>query len=292
MRRRAFLGLCGVGLAALLRDGQPAYAQGPGITVGLSGSLFPGLSDGMLEMAAKPFRTLLEDATGVKGAVVQGGSPKELASRLKKDEVQLGVFQGIEYAWARAYNEKLVPVVLCVNQAKRLKGVLIVRASWKGTKVADLKGKSLMLPAETREHCRAFLERDCVAGGLPAKKFYSSIRKAEDVEEAMEEVTDGNVTAAVIDAHAWLSYSKAKPISAKKLRPLATSEEFPPSVVACQFGRFDGGQLTQFRTGLIAAKQTPKGKRLMEFLRMTGFEAAPDDFDQFAAGVARAYPPR
>src|SRR5262245_6616106 len=157
MRRRAFLGLCGVGLASLAVRPQWALAQGAGITVGLTGTIFPGMSDSMLAMAARPFRSLLEQATGVSGTVVQGGSPRELAAKLENNEVQLGVFQGVEFAWAWTYNAKLVPLVICVNQVRTLKAYLIVRASWKGGKVADLAGKSLILPTETREHCRAFL---------------------------------------------------------------------------------------------------------------------------------------
>src|SRR5262245_57588441 len=102
MRRRAFLGLCGVGVAAFLRDPRLAFAQGGGIKVGLTETIFPGLSDAMLEMAAKPFHALLEAATGVSGTVIQGGPPRDLALKLKKNDVQLGVFQGIEFAWARA----------------------------------------------------------------------------------------------------------------------------------------------------------------------------------------------
>src|SRR4051812_16956369 len=199
MRRRAFLGLCGGGMAALLRGPRALSAQDDGITVGLTGTIFPGLSDTMLAMAAKPFRSLLEQATGVSGTVVQGGSPRELAAKLKKDEVQLGVFQGVEYAWGRTYNDKLTPIVLCVNQARTVKAYLIVRSSWKGAGVADLKGKALILPTETREHCRAFLEYSCVAGGLSVKKFYSAIRTAQDVEEALDEVFDGNAAATVVD---------------------------------------------------------------------------------------------
>lgn len=292
MRRRTFLGLCGVGLAALLRGPQAAYAQGGGITVGLAGSLFPGMSNDMLAMAAKPFQSLLEQATGVKGTVVQGGSPRELASKLKKDEVQLGVFQGIEYAWGRTVNDKIEPIVICVNQTRTLKAHLIVRASWKGTKVADLEGKSLILPAEVREHCRAFLDYRCVTKGRAPKKFYSSVNKAADVEEALDEVCDGNATASVVDALAWSSYKSGKPGCAKKLRLLETSEPFPTSVVACQSGRFGGAQVGRFRDGLIASKNTERGKRLMEFLRMTGFEAIPKDFDDLTTSIVKAYPPR
>src|SRR4051812_21696108 len=190
MRRRAFLGLCGGGMAALLRGPRALSAQDDGITVGLTGTIFPGLSDSMLAMAAKPFRSLLEEATGLSGAVVQGGTPSELAAKLKKDEVQLGVFQGVEYAWARTYNDKLTPLVLCVNQSRTLRAYLIVRAAFKGAKAADLAGKALVLPAETREHCRAFLEYKCAGGKAPGK-FYSALKKADDPEEALDEVVEG-----------------------------------------------------------------------------------------------------
>ena len=56
--------------------------------------------------------------------------------------------------------------------------------------------------------------------------------------------------------------------------------------------QYDSGQVTRFRTGLIAAKNSTKGKKMMEFLRMTGFEAIPSDFDELTVSVAKAYPPK
>src|SRR5262249_15072408 len=188
--------------------------------------------------AAKPFRSLLEQATGVSGTVVQGGKAGELAAKLKKDEVQLGVFQGVEFAWAKAANPKLEPLVICVNHSRTLRAYLIVRASDKVAKVADLKGKTMILPTETREHCRAFLECKCVTGNAKSTQFYKAVKTAADVEEALDEVCDGNATATVVDGLAWASYKKGKPGCAKKLRVLEASESFPTSVVACQSGRF------------------------------------------------------
>jgi ABC-type phosphate/phosphonate transport system substrate-binding protein len=292
MRRRAFLGLCGVGVVALLRDSQAVARAQDGITVGLTGTIFPGLSDAMLAMAAKPFRSLLEEATGVSGTVVQGGKPGDLAAKLKKDEVQLGVFQGVEFAWAKVSNPKLEPIVICVNHTRTLKAYLIVRASDKGAQVADLKGKTLVLPTETREHCRAFLECKCVTASAKPNQFYKAVNTAADVEEALDEVCDGNATAAVVDGLAWASYKKGKPGCAKKLRVLEVSEAFPSSVVACQSGRFSAEQIQRFREGLIAAKDSARGKKMMEFLRITGFESVPADFDDLLKTVAKEYPSR
>jgi ABC-type phosphate/phosphonate transport system substrate-binding protein len=231
-------------------------------------------------MAARPFRTLLEQATGVSGTVVQGGSPRQLADRLARDQVQLGVFQGVEFAWAKTFNNRLHPLVLCVNQTRTVRAYLIVRASWKGASVADLEGRVLAVPQETREHCRAFLERCCVTARKAPRTFYKTITTAADAEEALDEVHDSNATAA------------GKPGCAGRLRVLLASDPFPSSVVAIQTGRFDAGQVSRFRDGLVSAGGTARGQRMMELLRMTAFEAIPADFDQLLNAVAKAYPPR
>lgn len=292
MRRRAFLGLCGVGLAALVKNPSEALASTSGLTVGLTNTIFPGVSDSWLATAAKPFKTLMEQATGVNGSViVQGGSAFSLGSKLKKDEAQLGVFQGIEFAWARVRNPQLEPIVLCVNQARTVKANLIVRTSWSGKKPADLEKKTLILPAETREHCHAFLERKCVPASSTPKKFFQTIRKAGDVEEALDEVVDSNATAALVDALAWSSYQKGKPGCAKKLRVLAASEAFPVGIVGCQQGKFSKEQLRRFREGLIDARNSTTGKKMLAFLRLTTFEAIPSDYDDLLTSIAKSYPP-
>jgi ABC-type phosphate/phosphonate transport system substrate-binding protein len=287
MRRRTFLGLCGAGLVTLWQHPTSVFAQGAAIKVGLTGTIFPGLSNAMLATAAKPFRSLLEQATGVSGSVVQGGTPKELGNKLKKDEVQLGVFQGIEYAWAKQTNDKLEPIVICVNQQRTLRALLIVRSSFTGSKPADLKNKTIMLPAETREHCKVFMQHH---SAKEPKTFFKEIQSAADVEEALDEVVDGSVTAAVVDGLAWASYKKGKPGCAKKLRVLESSEPFPSSVVACQSGKFGAGQLQRFRAGLIDSKNSARGKKMLEFLRLTGFESVPDDYEKLTDAIARAYP--
>jgi ABC-type phosphate/phosphonate transport system substrate-binding protein len=291
MRRRAFLGLCGGSLAGLLPFPNLALAQSEGIKVGLTGTIFPGLSDSMLSAAARPFKSLLEQATGVTGSIVQGGSARGLAAKLQKDEVQLGVFQGVEFAWARVANAKLEPIVICVNQTRTVRAFLIVRSASSISKVADLKNKSLILPVETREHCKVFLERRCVAAASSPSRFYKKILEAADVEEALDEVVDGRVTAAVVDSLPWSSYKKGKPGCARKLRVLEVSEPFPAAAVACQAGRFNASQLRRFRSGLIASKDSAKGKKMMEFLRITGFETVPDDYEGLLTAVAKAYPP-
>jgi ABC-type phosphate/phosphonate transport system substrate-binding protein len=291
MQRRTFLGMCGVGLAGLA--GVPAWAA-PGRTavkVGLTATIFPGLSETMLKAAALPFKSLLESATGVTGQIVMGGDARGLADKMKADKVQLGVYQGIEFAWARVSNPKLEPIVLCVNQQPTLKAYLLVRSTARYKGPADLRGKTLSTPAESREHCNVFLSRKCVPASSTPKKFFKKIALAGDVEEALDEVVDGNAQVALVDGLAWASYRKAKAGCAKRLRVLLESEPFPCAVIACQKGRFEPERVQRFRDGLVGAGSSPRGRQLLNFLRITGFEAVPADHDRLLNSIVKSYPP-
>src|SRR5262245_22527527 len=71
------------------------------VRIGLVGTLFRDTPEPMVQMMIRPFKSLLESQTGVTGEVVAGGNANELAQHIKSDQVQLGVFHGVELAWAR-----------------------------------------------------------------------------------------------------------------------------------------------------------------------------------------------
>jgi ABC-type phosphate/phosphonate transport system substrate-binding protein len=261
------------------------------VKVGLTGTIFPDMSELLLRAATRPFRSLLESATGLTGQVVQSGDARSLADKLKQDKVQLGVFQGIEFAWARVSNPKLEPIVICVNYQRTLKAFLVVRAASEYRSPADLRDKVLTMPPETREHCKVFLQRKCLPAGLNADKFYKKVALAGDVEEALDDVLDRQADAALVDGLPWGSYRKSKPGCGKQLRVLLSSEAFPCGVIACQQGRFQPERVQHFRTGLAAAGKTPRGRQLLDFLRITGFETPPDGYDRLFGSIVKAYPP-
>ena len=82
MRRRAFVGLCGAGLVGLLRAPTLAWAADDTVKMAMTDSLFPGVSGKLLEVAARPFKTLLEKALGRRGRLVPGGGACTLARKL------------------------------------------------------------------------------------------------------------------------------------------------------------------------------------------------------------------
>jgi len=292
MQRRAFLGLCGAGLAGLLGTPLRTWAADGVIKMGVTDTIFPGLNGAQLTAATLPIRTLLESATGRGGRISLGGTPRALADKIKKDRVQMGVFQGVEFAWARASNPRLLPIVLCVTEERTLRAYLIVRASSKAQEPADLRGTTLALPAETRAHCSAFLRCKCLPDDAPMKSFFKKVVKATDVEEALDDVVNGNVEAALVDGLPWQTYRKTKPGCARKLRVLRASGEFPCAIIACQQGRYSDAQVKRFRSDLVSVGSTIRGKALLRLLTLTGFEAPPADYDRLIRATAQDYPPQ
>lgn len=285
MRRCTLLALCGISLVGLSFG-----ADETNVKVGVSQGLFPGKKGKDLTKAAGPFRDLFRRTTGLTGTPVGAEGP-EMSASLKKDELQLAVFQGIEYAWALQDNPKLQPIVLCVNESRSLKAYLITRANSDVKKPADLKGKTLALERETREHCMVFLRHAVIGDSTAPSKFFKKINRTEDVEAALDDVADGKVAAAVVDGLAWSSYRTAKPGVARRLHVLAESERFPTAVLACQSGRFSDSWVKHVRDGLIGARKSSKNRDLLQQLRLTGFEAPDADYDKLVRNVVKAYPP-
>ncbi len=289
--RHFFAGLCGVGLVVLLAAPSAAPAADDTVVVGISDTIFPGLSGPRLQKAIRPFKSLLESAMGRTGKVVQGGDALELADKLKADKVQMGVFQGFEYAWARQKNPKLEPLVICVNRDRTRRALLVVRAGSSYRKPDDLRDRVLDLPAEVEEHCKLFLRRKCVPEGTPPNRFYKKIARPADTEETLDDVVDGKAQAAVVDGLAWRSYRDSKPGAARKLRVLLESEPFPCPVIAVQQGRSSAADVKRIRDWLVDAKNKRRGKQLLEQLRLTGFEIMPAGYNRILDDIARDYPP-
>jgi ABC-type phosphate/phosphonate transport system substrate-binding protein len=286
--RRRFITLAGL----LVLLGTPTLAPaGETVKVGLTDTLVPGLSGTALQVAAAPFRVLLESGTGFKGRIVGSSDARTLARQLEEDKLQLGIFQGIEFAWARQVNPKLEPLVICVKQERTLKAYLIVRAAATYRKPAELRGTTLALPTGSLEHCTTFLRCQCLPDDSTAKRFYRKVLRTSDVEQALDDVLDGKAQAAVVDGLAWQSYRSSKPGCAKRLRVLLASETFPCAVIACQKGRFDAAEVKRFRERLIDARNNRLGRRLIEFFGISGFEAVPADYERLFRRVVKAYPP-
>jgi ABC-type phosphate/phosphonate transport system substrate-binding protein len=282
-----------LGLGLSLTGTPEAVAQGRRSSVlrlGVVKTLFRDTPEWLVQVKMRPFKALLQTQTGMTGELVLAGDAFALSQKLKDDKVQLGVFHGIEYAWARQKDPNVLPLVMAVNDQRALRAYLVVRRDSKAKAPANLEGKALALPEDSREHCRLFLERRCVRAGSTSARFYSRVTAPRKIEGAIEDLLDGTVQAAVVDQTAFEAYRKDNPGRARRVKVLLRSEAFPCGVIAFYRGHITPGKLRRFRTGLGEARNSPRSRQLLRLLRLTGFETVPAGYEKTFDAIVKAYP--
>jgi ABC-type phosphate/phosphonate transport system substrate-binding protein len=261
------------------------------VRIGLIGSLFRDLPEATALALMQPFGALMKTQTGMTGELVLGGDADKLGQQLADQKVHLGVFHGVEFAWARLKHPELQPLVIAVNQERHLRAHVVVSSESKAASFAELEGKTLALPRPSREHIHLFLQRRCQGCEKELQAFFAKITSFPNLEEALDNVVEGISEATVVDGVSLERYKKQKPGRYAKLKILETSETFPAAVVAYRPGVLPEATLNRFRTGMINANRTVGGKELLTLWKLTGFEAVPQDYEQTLTDIAKTYPP-
>ncbi len=261
------------------------------VRVGLVKSLFHDAPDAVVQIVMRPFKTFFEAQTGSASEVVVSPDAETLGRHLNDDKVQIGVFHGYEFAWAKQKNPQLKALVLAVNETPIQHAHLVVRKDCKAEACCDLKGLTIAYPLINREHCKLFLNNRCVKPGTKPELFYAAVIGPADSEDALDSVVDGSAQAAVVDGVAFDAYKVNKPGRAKLLKSLLQSEGFPSAVIAYNPAAVNPVAFDRFRTGLLGARDTAQGKKLLEMCRITRFDALPADYEQVFTDIAKAYPP-
>jgi len=232
----------------------------------------------------------METQTGMAGQLENSADPQVLGKQLQDNQIDLAVFHGFEFAWARLKYPELQPL-LTIRSAQHSQAHLVVAQDSRFTDSADLKGKTLALARHSREHLFLFLERRCAGDGKEAREFFGKITRPNDAEDALDDVVEAMVHAALVDYTQLDAYRTAKPEHFAKLRVLLKSETFPTGVIAYHAGALNEDLVQRIRGGLISANQNKQGRDLLHLCRMIGFEAPPADFNQTLAAFAEVYPP-
>jgi ABC-type phosphate/phosphonate transport system substrate-binding protein len=259
--------------------------------VGLVNSLFQDIPEPMVAASVQLFQVLMHTQTGLHGNLLLMPDPFRLGDELSQEGVQVGVFHGVEFAWARQKYPDLRPLVLAVNRDRHLRAFVFVRPECTATDFASLQGKTLALPRGSKGHCRLFVERQCQARGKEPQQFFAQLTKPSNVEDALDDVVDGAVEAAVVDGVSLDCYKRRKPGRFAKLKELHRSEVFPTAVVAYRPGAVDEPRLERFRAGMLSANQSPRGRQLLTLWRITGFEPIPADYESLLTAIGKSYPP-
>jgi ABC-type phosphate/phosphonate transport system substrate-binding protein len=261
------------------------------VQIGMVNSLFRNTPENLLASMMQPFRVLMESQTGLSGTIIPGGDALQLGQKLMDGQVQLGVFHGIEFAWAREQHPQLRPLMIVVNKQPHVQALLVTSQNSPAKSLADLKGKNLAIAKFTRHHCYLFLERRCAEMQCTPEVFFARQSEPESAEQALDEIVNGKIEAALVDSLALECYTWLKPGACKQIRTLEKSPMLPAGVVAYRPGLVDEGTLERFRQGMVNANKTTIGKHLLTLWRLTGFEAVPADFDQMLAQGIKSYPP-
>ena len=176
--------------ASHTRAGETADPHKGVVHVGLMQTLFRDLPDPLVHALLEPFGALFRAETGHDAYVVRDADALRLGRLLNEDQLQLGVFQGIEFAWARQKYPELQPLMIVFNQKKHLRACLLTRADTAITEWADLKGQSLALPCRSHQHCYEFLNRHCRQQHQEPEQFLGKIIKPANVEEALDDLVE------------------------------------------------------------------------------------------------------
>ncbi len=291
LRKRHLAGLCAL-TALLLLEGLDVRGASPEpVRIGVTASVFKEVPESVIAAMSIPFNQMMVAQTGLSGQLAKSGTYEQLAQQLIDGKSQLGIFPGIEFAWAKAKHPELKPLVLAINEQVRLRAFLIVRGDAKVDSFADLQGKKLALARNSRPHCHLFLERGCLQAGTTPETHFAQTAVESSPEEALDGVATGKVQAAVVDRVAWDYYQEVKPVRSARLKIAVKSEVFPAAVIAYHAGKLEPTMLRSFHDGMLAANRDALGKQLLIFWRLTSFVDVPADYEQTLKDIVKAYPP-
>jgi ABC-type phosphate/phosphonate transport system substrate-binding protein len=261
------------------------------IKIGMVATLFRDVPASLMLAMMGPFKALMKSQTGVPGDLVPSGEAFELAQQLADNKVDLAVFHGIEFAWVKQKYPQIQPLMIAVNQERHFRVHLIIRGDAKVKSVADLAGMKIAMPKGTREHSRLFLAKHCRICGKAPSAIFETTTVSPTVEDALDDLVDGQVSAAVIESVPFQSYSRRKPGRAAHLKSLVISEVFPSGVIAYNPGHLDPATLQKFRNGMTNANKNIMGRQMLMLWKLTAFEAIPEDYDMICRKIVKDYPP-
>lgn len=259
------------------------------LRIGTSGSLALGAAGDPKEPAQDTLKNFIKTETGFDNEIIRQKNWTELAEKLAKGQLHLGVFQGYEFAWAQEKYPELRPLTIAVNVYPYRHACVLVRQDNKAADFAGLQGQSCALPS-AQAYIRLFVERQCQANGKPVAKFFSQVAAPDNSEDALDDVVDGVVQAVVVDRVGLEAFQHRKPGRFGRLKEVLRSQAFPAPLVAFANEKLDEETRQRFQDGLINARKTDKGKNLLTYFKLTGFEAPPGDLGHVLAETRKAYP--
>jgi ABC-type phosphate/phosphonate transport system substrate-binding protein len=270
----------------------PAARGRPAATlrIGTSSGLASASNKGKEKAARDSLKSLIKDETGLDNEIAPQPSWRELAAKLAQGELQVGVFQGYEFAWAHEKHPELKALALAVNGQRYPVVYVVTRKDNAAADFASLPPQSFAIPASVPPLAHLYVEREARAAGKDPQQLLSKAAAPENAEDALDDAVDGKLQYVVVDRAALEAYKRRKPGRFKQLKPIAQSKPVLPVIIGYYNANLDAAMLKRFRNGLLRANRHERGQTMLTLFRLTGFENVPADFDQVMTRTLQAYP--
>jgi ABC-type phosphate/phosphonate transport system substrate-binding protein len=257
------------------------------IQLGIPDTLFRGVPEYLKQPGAAPFLKMMKAQTGLDGNVNFIPDPMTLAAQLNDNKMQIAVFQGHEYAWAREKFADLVPIAI-TDPYQQNQAFCVVSWDCKAKHIGELKDGTISLPAVLRDYCEMYLAR-LKADHMKGKTFKGQL-KATHAVEAIDDVINGKAACAIVDGTTLKFYENLYPGQFKNTRILCQSETFPNACVAVKKGQLNNATIDSFKKALTNAPNDPTGRFLLTNWKLKGFTKVPDDYDLQLKTFLKSYP--
>lgn len=271
-------------LATILQsDGGDA----PILRIGILATMGEGKPPRYREIGPSELNQLVHQFTGLRSITLQGLDAFTAARQLEKRKWDLGVFTGIEFAWAQKRYPDLRPLMLAVTQESDLRAVLTVRKGSLIKGFADLKGQEVSI-LESELVCRLFTDKNVPA---QPRNTFAKFFQAPTGQDALTDVLSGKVKAAIVDTPTLKHFQELYPGRYMNLTILARSPAFPPPVVVYRQDSLPDTLLMKFRNGMLGANKSEKGRVALQDFGILRFQEVPGDFQKTIADIAGEFPP-
>jgi ABC-type phosphate/phosphonate transport system substrate-binding protein len=262
------------------------------LRIGTSGTLTAQKADDKREAAVLSIlKKFIKEETGLNNEIVHQEDWRALVDEMEKGKLQMGVFQGYEFAWAQAKHPRIKLLALATNGSRYPVACVVVKRGHPATDFAGLQGLSLDIPNTGPAFQRLFVRMQSQKYGKTLETFFSRIGSQDNVEDALDDVVDGTVQAVVVEQAALEAYQRRKPGRFKQLKEVARSQPFPPMIVAYCEQSIPLSTLLRFQAGFMEASKKASGETILMLFHLTAFEKAPADFGKILAETIKSCPP-
>jgi len=281
-----FAGLAGPARGENLPENQAPKAR-TAVEIGMPRTLFHGLNETLMKVGATPFLGMVRSQTGFEAGIHFPSDSRKLADAIDKDEIQIGVMPGYEFAFARKLYPDLIPIAVAAPM-QPIQSFCLVPWDSKAANIGDLSGKAISLPSIHRDYCEIFLSREREQH-MKGKAFSSHLSRPL-TEDAVYDVIEGRAECTVIDCAALKFFERVNPGQFTNLKVLCKSEPFPNACIVVKKGKLANQDAEKFVKALLNAPNDKVGGPMLTAWKLKGFTRVPADYTQQLQAFEKAYP--